>query len=176
MVCELLNIDQSCYFKKCLTWFKKCIKEIKSSGSHGMLCGTSWNVEPKTVLLAENMTLFPTRAKWSNRKGRIHRMWPAVLVVFCYYLWSLHSCHLPAEEWWQLPEVGGKEHGRIYIRENSIHWLHYFWEFRKDHHDPLAAKMLGLALETARIRRQAQLAFEKSCPVPSCSLNILPVC
>lgn len=57
MVCELLNIDQSCYFKKCLTWFKKCIKEIKSSGSHGMLCGTSWNVEPKAVLLAENNSI-----------------------------------------------------------------------------------------------------------------------
>lgn len=84
-----------------------------------------------------------------NHKCRTHRMWPAVSVVFCYYLWSLHSCHLLAEECWQLPEVWGKKknHGRIYIWENSIHWLNYFWEFRKDHHDHLATKMPGPALE-----------------------------
>lgn len=81
-------------------------------------------------------------------------MWPAVSVVFCYYLWSLPSCHLLTEERWQLPEVWRKKnHGRIYIWENSIHWLNYFWEFRKDHHDPLATKMLGLTLEVLKFCR-----------------------
>lgn len=56
---------------------------------------------------------------------------------------------------------GGRgNHGRIYIWENSIHWLNYFWEFREDHHDLLATKMLGLGWPS-KYGNHAAAAFEK---------------
>lgn len=78
------------------------------------------------------------------------RLWPAAPAVSVTVgeVFILVICEQKCGGSCQRLGVGwGGDHGRIYIWENSIHWLNYFWEFRKDHHDPPATKMLGLALQ-----------------------------
>lgn len=109
------------------------------------------------ILRAENTAAFYAVVKTENHKHSLLGcdqlpQWFLWLLVKSSFLSSGSRSSVVA-----VARGGGRgNHGRIYIWENSIHWLNYFWEFREDHHDPPATKMQGLAF---KVRESCSSSF-----------------